>query len=444
MSAEKKDKNMKKILLLHFVLSTITTFATPNMETAQTYQKNEQFAQAIACYEEIIKNNPLELNAYFNMGSCHLTIGNKEEAIAAFSHILKINPHAIPAQYNLGYTYKTFGDLDKAIEIYKEIIEKSPDYDPAHLALGFAYITKGDFKNGWIQHSRYLRQSGKNGDKLRTLLENDTVAYKTVLLRPEGGLGDTINFIRYAEHLKHLGADVIVACQKQLIPLLSRCSYIDQLIPLDKPMPSYDADATLMSLPAIFQDNDETVPQNIPYIFADPALVHYWKEKLAHDTNFKVGICWQVDVHNDQSKVLIARRGYPLECFAALADVENVSFYSLQKYDGMEQLAHLPSHFKLHTFDNLDTDAGPFMDSAALMHNLDLIITPDTAVAHLAGALGCKVWLLHPYATADWRWIYGKSDSYWYPTMRIFKQHQPFGYEEVLQEVTSELKKLLK
>jgi hypothetical protein len=160
---------------------------------------------------------------------------------------------------------------------------------------------------------------------------------------------------------------------------------------------------------------------------------------LASDTNLKVGICWQVDTHNDMSKLPIARRGYPLHCFAALAHVEGVSFYSLQKYDGTEQLAALPSHFKMHVFENLDDAAGPFMDTAALMKNLDLIITVDTAIAHLAGALGCNVWLLHPYATADWRWIHGRADSYWYPTMRIFKQREAFGYEQVLQEVKEAL-----
>ena len=116
----------------------------------------------------------------------------------------------------------------------------------------------------------------------------------------------------------------------------------------------------------------------------------------------------------------------------------------MQKYDGTEQLETLPSHFILHTFDNFDDEAGPFMDTAALIKNLDLVITVDTAIAHLAGALGCKVWILHPYATADWRWIHGKNDSYWYPTMQIFKQHEAFGYEKVLEEVKKELSALLK
>jgi Flp pilus assembly protein TadD len=434
---------MKKLILFTLLISPLTTHPTTTQETALAYQKNEQFANAIACYENILCNNPHDINALFQTGCCYLNIGEKEKAVTAFNTILHIDPHAISAKYNLGYTYKTFGDIDKAIAIYTEILETNPDYDPAHLALGFAYITQGDFERGWQQHSRYLRQSGKNGDALRALLENDAVAYQRILLRPEGGLGDTINFIRYAERLKHMGADIIVACQKQLIPLLSRCNYVDQFIPTDIAMPPYDAEATLMSLPAIFNDTDETTPQNIPYIFADPALVKIWQEKLAHDTNFKVGICWQVDAHNDQSKLLVARRGYPLESFTVLADLEGISFYSLQKYDGVEQLATLSPQFKLQVFEDIDDKSGPFMDTAALIKNLDLIITVDTAVAHLAGALGCKVWLLHPYATADWRWIHGKTDSHWYPTMRIFKQQKAFDYDGVIEEVKLELEKLV-
>jgi tetratricopeptide (TPR) repeat protein len=433
---------MKKIILMGLLLQALLIHPTPLFEAAMEHQNNEQFAQAIECYEEILRSNPNNMNAYFQAGCCYLAIGEKEKTIEAFMKVLEQDPTALPAQYNLAYAYKAFGDLDTAIKLYKEIIAIAPHYEPAQLALGFAYITNGDFENGWQQHQRYLKRSGKNGDALRSLLANDEVVYKRILLHPEGGLGDTLNFIRYAELLKSMGADVMVACQKQLTPLLSRCTYIDQLIPLGSPTPAYDADATLMSLPAIFNDNADTVPQKIPYLFADPALIKYWQQRLADDTNFKVGICWQVDAYNDTSKIPIARRGYPLECFAVLSDLENVSFYSLQKYDGTEQLATLPAHFKLQVFENLDEQAGPFMDTAALIKNLDLVITVDTAIAHLAGALGCNVWLIHPYATADWRWIHGRTDSYWYPTMRIFKQREPFGYEKVLEEVKRELRKL--
>lgn len=435
---------MKKIILILLIASSHITHAIPSLETGMEYQKNEQFADAISCYEEIIHNEPYNISALFNLGCCYLAIGQGEKAIAAFDATITLNPQALPARYNKAFTYKTIGDIDTAIELYQQIIQTNPEYQAAQLGLGFAYITKGDFENGWKQHSRYLTQSGKNGDALRQLLHDDAVSYKKILLRPEGGLGDTLNFVRYAECLKNMGADVIVACQKPLIPLLSRCNYIDQLIPCGAALPEYNADATLMSLPAIFGDNDTTVPHNIPYLFADPALVAYWKQQLATDTNFKVGICWQADLHNDiPSKLPIARRGVPLQNFAPLSTIDGVSFYNLQKYDGVEQLSTLPSDFQLHVFDNFDEQSGPFMDTAALIKNLDLVITVDTAMTHLAGGLGTQVWLLHPYATADWRWICHRTDSYWYPGLRIFKQQKPFDYDGVMENVRIALQELV-
>ncbi|HLW73025.1 MAG TPA: tetratricopeptide repeat-containing glycosyltransferase family protein [Candidatus Babeliales bacterium] len=453
LSLPKDTTNGKNKHLVPFVLSLskytnillflfcYLTNATPSLETGMEYQKNEQFTQAITCYEEIIQSNPYNIQAMFNLGCCYLAIGQGEKAIAAFSYVTDLSPDALPAHYNKAFAHKTCGSVDAAIEGYKNIIAAHPDYEPAQLGLGFAYIAKGDFEHGWKQHERYLKQSGKNGDALRSLLRNDTVAYKKILLRPEGDFGDTLLFVRYAERLKKMNADVIVACQPQLIPLLSRCSYIDQLIPCNARTPENNADATLMSLPAIFNDNDETAPNNIPYLFADPALVSYWKTRLAADTNFKVGICWEASVKNDVSRSPIARRGCPLEQFSRLSDIDGVSFYSLQKYDGVEQLTTLSPAFSLHVFDNLDEKSGPFMDTAAIIKNLDLIITVDTSIPHLAGGLGAQVWLLLPYAT-DWRWLCNRTDSFWYPTMRIFKQQTPLDWNGVMEMVHDALQQL--
>jgi len=421
------------------LLTPLTTCTIPPLETGIEYQKKELFTDAITCYEEIIVYEPRNANAWFNLGNCYLALGFGEKALTAFNTI----SHALSAQYNAAYTHKTIGNLDKAIEGYTAIINNNPDYEPAHLALGIAYITRGDFECGWKQHERHLKRNGKNADALRALLKNNNLTDKNILLRPEGGLGDTLLFIRYAERLKNMGAHITVACPQQLIPLLSRCAYIDTLLSCDSPTPYYDADATLMSLPAIFNDTDQSAPKKIPYLYADPTLVAHWQQQLANDTNFKIGICWQVDVHNDASRIPIARRGCPLKYFTILNTIPGVSFYSLQKYDGTEEISTMPTDFQLHTFDNLDETTGPFMDTAALMKNLDLIITVDTAIVHLAGGLGCPVWLLHPYATADWRWLAHRTDSYWYPTVRIFKQQQPFAWDEVMKKVKIELHTLM-
>lgn len=413
-----------------------------HFELAETLRTLEKFSQAINHYQCVLKKNPRSISALFGLAISCLNIGKIDEAVDAFNHILAIAPNNTSVRYNMAYTLKTGGRIDEAISIYQEIIAQEPNYEPAQLALGFAYITKGDFENGWKQHERYLKKSNKNGDRLRALLRNNLIEEKTILLIPEGGLGDTINFVRYAQLLKNMGANVVVSVQKQLIPLILQCPYIDEVIPSNTTHSlSYHARATLMSMPAIFNDNEKTIPKNIPYIFPEQQLVHFWKKKLAQDTNFKIGICWGASVKNDESRLPIARRSIPLNRFFKLKNIPDINFYSLQKFDGIEELNQVPSDFPLKIFENLDESHGSFMDTVALMQNLDLIISVDSAVAHLAGALGKPVWLLLPFST-DWRWIWGKIDSPWYPTMRIFKQHIPFDWDSVIKEIYESLKEM--
>ncbi len=430
----------KKIFFLCMLISEII-FPSNLLEKANDHKKQEQFNQAIACYQQVITQQPHDTAAYFNLGCSFLNIGKFDEAIDAFQHIINHSPHAYSARYNMAYTLKTAGRLNEAIDLYKKIIADNPTYDSAQLALGFAYLIQGNFAHGWKQHKRYLKQSGKNGDALRTLLHTSSIAGKTILLRPEGGLGDTLMFIRYAQKLKNLGATIIACVQRPLIPLLSRCSYIDLLLPTNTAhnLLSYDAQATLMSLPAIFYDDEKTLPHDIPYIYPDPTLVNLWKQKIANDNNVKIGICWQADIHNDSSRLSIARRGMPLAKFFQLKNISGITFYSLQKHTGVEQLDNIPKDFPLHFFQNdFDKSHGSFMDTAAIMQHMDVIITVDTAIAHLAGALGRTVWLLLPYTT-DWRWIHNRTDSPWYPTMHIFKQSAPFDWDSVMEQVHEKL-----
>jgi tetratricopeptide (TPR) repeat protein len=434
---------VKKKLSLLFSLFATQSNAQASYEQAMTFQKSEHFTNAIKCYKNIPRHDPQYLSALFNLGLCYLSEGKAEKAIAIYDTILSINPHLIPVLYNKAYTLKTMGNVDAAIGLYKKIIQMDNSYDPAQLALGFAYLINGDFERGWQQHERYLKKSGKNGDQLRLLLKNnDTMTGKIILLRPEGGLGDSLQFIRYAQRLHEMGATIISCVQKPLIPLFSLCPYIDKVISPDMTIPPHHADATLMSLPAIFGDTEQTLPCDIPYLQADEQLIQQWKTYLSHDNNFKIGICWQADVHNDISRLPVARRGCLLKNFTPLQNFSNISLYSLQKYDGVEEIANMPLNFPLHIFEHLDEVSGPFMDTAAIIKNLNLMITADTAIAHLAGALGCHVWLLLPWST-DWRWINNRKDSPWYPTMKIFRQQKPFDWQGVMEEVIRELNKLI-
>jgi tetratricopeptide (TPR) repeat protein len=408
-----------------------------------TYRAQNKSTEAIACYKKILDQKPDHTAALLYLGYCYSIAGDKDKAVAAFDNIIQKNPHHLEALYGKAFICQTFGDFDTAIEIYHYILAINPDhahYSLAQYGLHISYVTQGNFELGWKHHELWFAKHPLNGNTLKSFLCTNDIADKKILLHSLGGLGDTLHFVRYAERLKNMGAHVILNCQKNLIPLLARCPYIDQLIGNGTSFPDYDAETELMIIPSIFGDNEETAPKNIPYLSADPDLVTHWQQKLAADTNFKVGICWQ----SVPGKGIppIAHRKCPLQHFTRLGKIDGVSFYSLQKVDGIEQLATLSSDFPLHVFDNFDEQSGAFMDSAALIKNLDLIISVDTSVIHLAGGLGAKIWMLHPYST-DWRWIVNRTDSYWYPNLRIFKQQKPFDWEGVMENVAHELQKLI-
>ncbi len=410
--------------------------ALANLDEEKNYEKSIALMSRSVRIEE-------DFNRLFSLGTLCCRVGKFKESLAAYQQILEKRPSLIPVLYNSGYTLKLAGELDLAIELYKQIIAIQPTYEPAHLSLAFSYIQQGDFERGWKEHEWNLKKQGKYAESLRELLRNNTLPGKTILLVPEGGIGDTIHFLRYAQRLHDQGAYVVVAVQPSLVHLLARCHYIDLLIPLRSPTPRHDAYATLMSLPAIFSDTEKTIPRTIPYIFPDPARVQHWHEQLAQDTNFKIGICWQPDVHNDVSRLPIARRGIPLSLFYKLGSTPGISLYSLQKKEGLDQLRTVPSSVNLHVFDEaFDVEHGSFVDTAAVIQEMDLIISADTATAHIAGALGKKVWLLLPYVT-DWRWLHNRTDSPWYPTMRIFKQPHPFDWQTMMDELYTVFEKEL-
>ena len=438
---QKKDSERREILSKLVHLEPQNSDHLRDLAELCTHQ--EHYQEACDYLKKAHALQPENSTIAFDVSLAYTRLGLVDDALRIYKKILDKNPGYLQAIYNSGYVLKMAGRIDEALEKYQQVLAIDPTYDAAQFALGHALLNKGDFDAGWKQHERYLKQSGKNSDKLRQFISENTVAGKIIFLRPEGGLGDTLQFIRYAQLLKYMGAYVVVSAQKPLLPLLSRCDYIDKLIENKLEIPKYDDHGTLMSMPAIFGSNEQTIPRNIPYLAPDPNLVELWGNQLKTDTNFKIGICWQADVFNDSSRLPVARRGIPLHHFYPLAQLKGISLYSLQKKEGLEQLDSLPENVTLHLFDeNFDEEHGSFMDTAAVMQHLDLIITVDTATAHLAGALGRPVWVLLPYST-DWRWIAGRKDSPWYPTMHVFKQPQPFDWESVMSDVCWHLATLL-
>jgi Glycosyltransferase family 9 (heptosyltransferase) len=294
------------------------------------------------------------------------------------------------------------------------------------------WLMQGNWTDGWREYewrlqTKEYRQHALAGPRW----DGAPLAGRTIILVAERGLGDTIQFVRYAPLVRERGGRVIVLCQGALQPLLAGAPGIDQLAADDRPLPAFHVHARLHSLPAIFQTTLKTVPAAVPHLEADTALANHWSQELAAYAGYKIGIAWQ----GSRKFAGDRERSIPLAHFKPLAEVRGVQLVSLQKGPGSEQLRDLGGKFPIIDLGGrLDVSSGAFMDTAAVMKSLDLVVTSDTAIAHLAGALGVPVWVALS-SSPDWRWMMERSDSPWYPSMVLFRQHRRGDWGEVFERI---------
>jgi tetratricopeptide (TPR) repeat protein len=398
-----------------------------------------QFAEATGCYRRVCDLNPVSAEARLNLGNALRMEGKLEEAAACFHRAMELKPGYADVHDALGNVLQDQGRLDDAAACYRRAIELEADHAEAHFDLSQIWLLRGQFAQGWPEyHWRWRTKTFGRLPFRQPWWDGGSLEGRTIFLHAEQGFGDTIQFIRYASMVKQRGARVVVQCQRPLLRLLASCPGIDALTGAGDPLPEFDVHAPLLSLPGILQTSLDNVPATVPYLFPPPALVDQWREELGRLGGLKVGIGWQ----GRTSYAGDCWRSIPLRCFAPLAEMTGVRLVSLQKKAGRDQLAEVADHFRIVDFaDRMDEAAGPFMDTAALMTQLDLVITSDTAVAHLAGALGVPVWVALSLSP-EWRWLLDRSDSPWYPTMRLFRQKKLGDWTGVFEEIRGALRKL--
>jgi hypothetical protein len=401
----------------------------------------EKLNEAVACYRQALVLKPDYAEAHYNLGKVLPDQGKLEEAVACYRRALELKPDYAEAHLNLGNVFTLQRKLDEAVACFGRALELKPDYADAHLNRAHLWLLSGDWQRGWREYEwRWQTKQLSPRHFQQPLWDGGSLVGKTILLHAEQGLGDTLQFVRYAPLVKGLGAAaVIVECQKSLLPLLSTCPGIDQLFAKGDPLPEFAAQAPLLSLPRIFQTSPDTIPDAVPYLFAAPARIESWRERLRDLAGFKIGINW----HGRAGQGSWRARNIPLRRFAGLAEFPGVHLISLQKGAGREELAEVREYFTVVDLgDEVDQAGGAFMDTAAIMMNLDLVITSDTAVPNLAGALGVPVWLALPFVP-DWRWLLDRADSRWYPTMRLFHQPTAGDWAVVFQEIQDALRERL-
>lgn len=417
-----------------------------HLNIARLYRSKNKSDQAIDHYTRALQLDPKNINALFEISHVYTISGNYHTAIPYYEKLLTTNPDLIDAACNFAHTLKYLGQYQRAVQYYTQVVKAWPNFADGHYGLAECCLALGDFERGWKAFEWRWKRDGNSRNFSKKLWDGSPIKGKTILLRAEYGQGDTMQFIRYAKKLKEQGAMIILEAQETLVTLLSQCPYLDDVVPVMNSvddLPHFDFQIPVMSFPYYFNTTIDTVPDDIPYLHADTQLVELWKNELKNDKNLKIGICWGTSPYYEQFKSAFSKKAIPLKSFLPIAQLTEVSLYSLQKMDGIEQLNELPRGMHIHTFDaDFDMSHGRFMDTAAVIENLDLVITVDTSVAHLAGALGKPVLMILPIV-ADWRWMIDRNDTPWYQQMKLYRQTEVGKWDNVLCTISKDIAALL-
>lgn len=399
-----------------------------------------RLAHAEQSYQQALRLRPEWADARNNLGISLAQQGRFEEAIAEYQEAIRIDVGFAKAYGNLAISLANLDRTDAALSNYAEALRLDPSHAETHRNYGLSLLALGQLEEGWSENEWRWRCEDAPARRSRApQWDGSPLRGKTILLHPEQGIGDAFQFVRYARLVQERGGKVLLECPRGLITLLRSCPGVHGSIAHDEPLPAHDLQASLMSLPGIFETTLATIPASVPYLSAPADVIGHWQRALRHIHGFKVGIAWQGSPNYRGDRY----RSIPLKHFAPLAALEGVQLISLQKGNGTEQLSKLGRRFSVLEFERqVDEDGESFLDTAGLMKSLDLVVTSDTAIAHLAGALGVPVWLALGFPS-DWRWLRGRADSPWYPTMRVFRQPTPGAWDEVFTRMAGEIEQLL-
>ncbi|NTU76638.1 MAG: tetratricopeptide repeat protein [Alphaproteobacteria bacterium] len=344
------------------------------------------------------------------------------------------------AAYNLGAVHQEKGAFDLALAHYERALALDPTYADAHWNESLIYLLQGDFAKGLPKYEwRWRRNNAARNPFAAPMWDGGDLNGKSILLHSEQGLGDSLQFIRYASLVKKRGAKVFVYCPAALARLFESAKGIDQIFTEKTPaLPGFDCQAPLMSLPWLCGTTLATIPAFAPYLAAPRDARDLWAEKLRPYAGLKIGLVWAGSPreNNPEAYAVDRRRSLRLEMFAPLASLPGIHFFSLQKGDPAKQARTPPQGMELI---DLMEEVQDFADTAALIAQLDLVIGVDTSVIHVAGALAKPVWVLSRF-DGCWRWLQDRSDSPWYPTLRLFRQKTPRDWAPVIQDVAAALK----
>jgi len=414
-------------------------FAEPHNHIGVIFNEQQQYDQAVENCKKALELDPDYAEAYSNLGVALNGLTLYAEAIENYKKAINLDPQYPDTYYNLGNCLRNQNQCEQAIPIYKKAIRINPDCAKAHWNLAISYLLTGDFSQGWTEY-QWRREVGlvpypHHYDQ--PYWDGSSFAGKRLLVHHEQGFGDNIQFVRYLPMVKQLGGTVILEMEKPLYKLFKRINGVDEFVQASSdstpPDVNFDIHIPTLDMPRLFGTTLENIPCKVPYLYAESAKTEYWRNRLDSES-FKVGLVWAGDARHGNDH----NRSCPLKHFAPLTKIEGVKLYGLQK-EISRQLSELATDMEISC---LSEEFEDFTDTAAAIENMDLVISVDTSVLHLAGAMGKPVWALIPFAP-DWRWMLDRQDSPWYPTMRLFRQKERGDWDELFTTVAQQLRILV-
>lgn len=389
-----------------------------------------QLDEAETAFRRALKLNPDHAETHNNLGNLLRAQGKFDAAVESFGHALARRPDMVEAHANLGNALKSRGDMEGAVASFRRALDIDPENAETHWNLAQVLLLQGRFREGWPEYDWRTKCSD-----FRSMIWNvdgpkwdgGDLQGKTILLYAEQGLGDTLQFVRYARGIAAKGGEVVVKCPPALSRLVQTAPGVARVVSrIDRSVP-YDVQASLISLPHILGTEEETIPADVPYLHLPAGET----PPLEQVEGLKIGIGWSGNPEHKNDK----NRSIDLGLFAPLLDTEGCTFYSLQVGERRRDIVLNGMEGGLI---DLGGDLNDFADTAAVMDQMDLIISVDTSIAHLAGALARPVWTLLPFVP-DWRWMLERGDTPWYPTMRLFRQQTPGDWPGVFSGVGNAL-----
>jgi tetratricopeptide (TPR) repeat protein len=439
------DRNEEALLPLERAIAALPGDAAAHVQRGVALLRLERHAEALASFDRALALRIELPEVLTNRGIALAALGRPKEALDSFVRSLVLNGGAADTYINMGVVQKMLGQHPEAAGSFRRALDRKPDDPTASLELAFLHLTLGEFTQGWPLYEARLRMPAVAGPPHRLVAPrwdgSASLAGKVLLVHAEQGLGDTLQFCRYVPLLTAQGARVVFEVMPSLKALLRSLPNDIQVLARGEPLPSVDYHCPLLSLPLAFDTQLSTIPQAVPYLAAERERVTRWAEPLQARAGLRIGIAWQGNP-NVERLIWARGRSMPLAALEPLATMPRISLVSLQKGPGIEQLRDCAFRDRMLDLGS-DFDRGPdaFLDTAAVMAGLDLVICSDTSVAHLAGALGRPVWVALS-TTPDWRWMQGRNDSPWYPTMRLFRQPRAGEWHEVVAAIQEALRPL--